>query len=337
MKLLVLGGTRFVGRAILADAIARGADVTVVSRGESGQPPPEVTWLRADRTDTDTDALRPLVATSWDAVIDTWDGAASAVATSAALLADSAAWYGYVSSRSAYRWPLPAGSDESAPLVDPDPDGGYPAAKRGAELAVLEHFADRSLLARAGLIVGPYEDTGRLTWWLRRAAAGGSMVAPEPAEQIWQLIDVRDLAGFVLDAAASATSGPFNVVSPRSERFTTRRIVEACVEVTDAHTMPVWVSEQVLQRAGVAEWDDLPGWVPPDSDAAGMHDCDTSAAVAAGLTCRPIETTVSDTWDWMQTLPVRDRRPLRAGLPSRGLSAEQEQAIWWLTPARAGA
>jgi 2'-hydroxyisoflavone reductase len=334
MKLLVLGGTRFVGRAIVADALARGADVTVVSRGESGEPPPEVTWHRADRTDET--ALQSLAKTAWDAVIDTWDGEPSAVELCASLLAKSAGWYGYVSSRSAYRWPLAAGSDESAPLVEPSSDGGYPAAKRGAELAVLKHFGGRSVLARAGLIVGPREDTGRLTWWLQRAAAGGSMVAPEPADQVWQLIDARDLAAFMLDAAGNATSGAFNVVCPRRDGITTRRLVEACIEATGGHTTAVWVSEPVLQRAGVVEWDDLPGWIPTGSEAVGMHDCDVSAALAAGLKCRPIEVTAVDTWEWMQTLPTRSRRPLRAGLPERGLSAEQEQAIWWLSPAGGG-
>jgi 2'-hydroxyisoflavone reductase len=332
MKILVLGGTRFVGKAIVAAAIERDAEVTVVSRGESGEPPSGVTWLQVDRTEPG--ALQPLVAIDWDGVIDTWDGAASAVATSAAALARSAAWYGYISSRSVYRWPPAPGLDEFAPLVDVEPDGGYPADKRGAELAVLQHFDGRSLLARAGLIVGPHEDTGRLTWWLQRAAAGGSMVAPEPADRVWQLIDSRDLAAFVLDAAAGQRSGAFNVVCPRENAVTTGRLVEACVEVTGRRAHLDWVDEHVLSRAGVAPWDDLPGWLPTGSEAAGMHDCDVSAALAAGLTCRPIESTVADTWEWMQTLPARARRPLRAGVPSRGLSAEQEQAIWWLSSSR---
>jgi 2'-hydroxyisoflavone reductase len=111
---------------------------------------------------------------------------------------------------------------------------------------------------------------------------------------------------------------------------TTQRLVEGCLEVTGGLARPVWVPEAVLARAGVAEWDDLPGWIPSGSDAAGMHDCDVSAALAAGLICRPIEVTIADTWQWMQTLPARSRRPLRPGVPRRGLSAEQEQGIWWL-------
>jgi 2'-hydroxyisoflavone reductase len=331
MKVLVLGGTRFVGRAIVADALSRGFEVTAVSRGESGAPPEGVTWRHADRRDAE--AMRAVVAGEWDAVIDTWAGAAEAVAVSASLLANSAGWYGYVSSRSVYTWPFRPGSDESAPVVDPDAELGYGAAKRGGELGVLEHFANRSVVARAGLIFGPHEDVGRLTWWLQRAAAGGSLVAPEPAEQIWQLVDARDLAGFMLDAATTQTSGIFNVVCPRSDGVTTGRLLAACVEETGRRAKLAWVSPELLARAGVASWDDLPGWIPATDEGIGMHDCDVAAAVAAGLSCRPIEQTVADTWEWMQTMPPRSRRPVRPDLPSRGLSAEQEQAIWWLTNA----
>jgi 2'-hydroxyisoflavone reductase len=330
MKLLVLGGTRFVGRAIVADAIGCGYDVTVVSRGQSGTPPTGVTWFKADRTDTA--ALQPVASSSWDAVIDTWDGAAEVVGASTALLAGSAGWYGYVSSRSVYRWPMTPGSDESAPVIDAAAGNGYAADKRGAELAVLGDFDGRCLLARAGLIVGPNEDTGRLTWWLQRAAAGGDMVAPEPADLVWQLLDARDLSRFLLDAATRRTAGTYNVVCPRSNGVTTKRLVEACVSVTAGRAQLQWLAPELLERAGVRSWDDLPGWVPPGDEAAGMHDCDVSAAVAVGLTCRPVEETVADTWEWMQTPPPKARRPIRAGLPSRGLTAEQEQAIWWLLP-----
>jgi 2'-hydroxyisoflavone reductase len=331
MRLLVLGGTRFVGRSIIEVALARGIDVTSVSRGVTGEPPDGVTWVQADRTEPDS--LRMLTSSSWDAVVDTWDSAAGVVAASASALADCTGWYGYVSSRSVYTWPLIPGSDESAPVVEPDDEIGYAAAKRGAELAVLEHFAGRSVLARAGLILGPHEDVGRLTWWLQRAAAGGAMVAPEPADQVWQLVDARDLAGFLLDAAVAGRNGTFNVVGPRSQGVTTRRLLEACVEVTGNRARLAWVPPQLLERAGVASWDDLPGWMAPDSEGIGMHDCDVSAAVAAGLSCRAIEETVADTWKWMLTLPPRSRRPTRAGLPARGLTAEQEQSIWWLMPA----
>jgi nucleoside-diphosphate-sugar epimerase len=328
MKLLVLGGTRFVGRAVVMAALDRGVDLTVVSRGESEPPPPGARWLRADRLDPD--ALAPLNGEEWDGVIDTWAGAADVVARSVSDLAAAAGWYGYVSSRSVYQWPIPLGADESAPVVDVSGGPGYAADKRGAELAVSAQFAGRCLIARAGLILGPYEDTGRLTWWLARAAVGGSMVAPAPAERVWQYIDARDLASFVLDAATADTTGEYNLVCPTSAAVTTERLLAACVAATGGHAELIWVGPEVLRRAGVREWEDLPGWMAPDSEGAGMHDCDVSAALAAGLTCRPIEDTVEDTWAWLSQVPPFQRPPRRAGTPRRGLSAEQEQAIWWL-------
>jgi nucleoside-diphosphate-sugar epimerase len=329
MRLLVLGGTRFVGRAVVADALGRGHQVAVVSRGESGAPPTAVEWIRGDRTEQAV--IRRLAERQWDAVIDTWGGAAAAVQLAAAALAGAAEWYGYVSSRSVYTWPIPLGADESAPVVDAAQSEGYPADKRAAELAVLDSFPADHLLARAGLILGPHEDTGRLTWWLARAAVGGSMVAPAPPDQPWQCIDARDLAAFLLDAAEAHTTGVFNVVGPLSAGVTTGRLLTACVEATGAAAELVWIEAEVLRRAGVSEWEDLPGWVAPDGEGAGMHDCDVSAAVAAGLSCRPIEHTVADTWQWLREIPPSRRPPRRPGLARRGLSAEQEQAVWWLT------
>lgn len=325
----MLGGTRFVGRAVVAEALGRGADVTVVSRGESGQPPESGRWMSADRQDPA--ALVALAGEHWDAVIDTWSGAAEVVDRSASQLADAADWYGYISSRSVYQWPMPLGADEAAPVVDVTSGVGYAEAKRGAELAVNNHFAGRSLLARAGLILGPHEDTGRLTWWLTRAAIGGPMVAPAPPERVWQYIDARDLATFMIDAASAGTTGAYNLVCPTSAGVTTQRLLTECVEVTGVGTELVWVCPEALTRAGVREWEDLPGWMAPDSEGAGMHDCDVSAALAAGLRCRPVAETVADTWSWLAKIPPSQRPPRQAGVPRRGLSAEQEQAIWWLT------
>lgn len=331
MRLLVLGGTRFVGRAVVADAIRRGYEVTLVSRGESGAAPADVEWIAFDRTDAA--AMASLRHRSWDAVIDTWGGDAAAVELSTSVLAEAAGWYGYVSSRSVYCWPLPVGADESAPVVDPVPDGGYPSDKRAAEIAVESRFSGRSMLARAGLILGPYEDTGRLTWWLSRAAVGGEMVAPAPPDRGWQCIDARDLASFMLDAAAIGTAGAYNVVCPTSAGVTTLRLLEACVEVTGHRADLVWIGAPTLNQIGAREWEDVPGWIAPDGEGAGMHDCDVGKAVAAGLSCRPVEETVADTWEWLRAIPSGERPPRRAGVPVRGLSAEQEQAIWWLTAA----
>ncbi|MEU8359816.1 hypothetical protein AB0C27_27740 [Nonomuraea sp. NPDC048882] len=175
MRVLVMGGTHHVGRSLVEVALRRGDTVTTLNRGLSRPPAPGVEALVADRTAPDT-VWRALGERSWDAVIDTWAWAPNAVRDSARLLADRARHYGYVSSRGGYAWPWPAGADESAPLVAGDPgsqDGSdYAAAKRGGELAVLEAFGERALLARAGMILGPYEDVGRIP-----GGCGGSNAA----------------------------------------------------------------------------------------------------------------------------------------------------------------
>ncbi|HLJ99438.1 MAG TPA: NAD-dependent epimerase/dehydratase family protein, partial [Streptosporangiaceae bacterium] len=161
MKLLVLGGTRFAGRAIVAAALAAGDDVTTLNRGVSREPAAGVRALSADRTNP-AELREALGAQEWDAVIDTWTWPSSAVAVSAELLAGRVGHYGYVSTVSVYAEPLSVGADEQAPMVDGDPHSDditdYPAAKRGCELAVLQHFAGRALIGRPGLILGPYEN-----------------------------------------------------------------------------------------------------------------------------------------------------------------------------------
>lgn len=327
MRLLVLGGTHFVGRAVIEAALQRGDEVTVLNRGVSGRTPDGVTALCADRHDVGqfADALGDR---SWDAVIDTWAGAPRVVRDSARLLADRVAYYGYVSSRSVYAWPIPMGADESAPLVDGDPgsndDTDYAAAKRGGELAVLEAFAGRSLLARAGLILGPYENVGRLPWWLTRIAEGGRVLAPGPRERKLQYIDARDLAAWMLHCADDRVAGAFNAVSEPGHT-TMEALLTACVDVTGSDAELVWTSPEAIEAAGVAAWTQLPIWVPPAGELAGLHDGVVSAAFGTGLRCRPVEETVADTWTWMQSGAAR-MRPRRY-VPTIGLDRELEKRI----------
>src|SRR6266853_190557 len=212
MRLLVLGGTHHVGRAVVKEALARGDEVTTLTRGVSGPSAAGALGLHADRTDPN--ALRAVLGdATWDAVIDTWSGAPCVVRDSAGLLSDRAGHYGYVSSRSVYQWPFPPGANESAPVVDGDPadesNEDYATAKRGGELAALEAFGDRALLARAGLILGPYELVGRMPWWLRRIEHGGPVLAPGPRAMPLQYIDCRDLAAWLLHAGDEGISGAF--------------------------------------------------------------------------------------------------------------------------------
>lgn len=320
----MLGGTHHVGRAVVETALARGDDVTTLNRGMTGRRQPGVRALHADRTDRA--ALSAALGDgTWDAVIDTWSGPPRVVADAAALLADRAGHYGYVSSRSVYRWPFPVGADESAPVVDGDPasaDGeDYAAAKRGGELAAVAAFGDRALLARAGLILGPYEIVGRMPWWLRRLEQGGDVLAPGPPGRPLQYIDCRDLAAWMLAAATRGLGGAFNAVS-QPGHATMASLLESARDVTGSRASLVWVPPEVIEAAGIAPWTELPIWLPPDGEYAGMHDGDVSAAYAAGLTCRPVEQTVADTWRWLQ-----DEGYPPPGRIAHGLSPDKEQAV----------
>jgi 2'-hydroxyisoflavone reductase len=326
MKLLVLGGTQHVGRAVVEAALARGDQVTTLNRGVSGLPAEGVQPLHADRTDPAALAAA-LGDGSWDAVIDTWSGAPAAVSQAAALLAGRAAHYGYVSSRSVYQWPIPDGIDESAPVVAGDPadtsSADYAAAKRGGELAAIAAFGDRALLARAGLILGPYEIVGRMPWWLRRMERGGDVLAPGPRDRPLQYIDGRDLADWLLKAADRGLGGAFNTVSEPGHA-TMASLLEAARDVTGRRANLVWVPPEVIEAAGIEPWTELPVWVPPTGEYAGLHNGNVSAAYAAGLRCRPVAQTVADTWRWLQAEGYPPERPDR---PANGLDPEREQQV----------
>lgn len=327
MRLLVLGGTHFVGRAVTEEALARGDRVTTVTRGVSGPSAPGALALHADRTNPS--ALRAALGdATWDAVIDTWSGAPQVVLDAASLLTGRAGHYGYVSSRSVYQWPPAIGLTESGPVVDgdarSDASDDYPAAKRGGELAVLEAFgAGRTVLARAGLILGPYEDVGRLPWWLRRIERGGDVLAPGPPDRKLQYIDCRDLARWLLHAADTGISGPFNTVS-QPGHATMASLLAAAIDATGSSARLVWAPPEVIAAAGIAPWTELPVWLPPDSDAAGLHAGDVTAVYAAGLTCRPVASTVADTWAWLQK--EGDPQP-EPGRPANGLDPERERQV----------
>jgi nucleoside-diphosphate-sugar epimerase len=330
MKLLVLGGTEFVGRAFVDEALAANWEVTTLNRGTSPVPD-HVTALHGDRNKVD--GLSALSDGEWDLVVDTWSWAPIVVRRSATLLRDRVERYLYVSSRSAYADPLPAGADESAPLVIADPDAehydDYARAKAGAELAVIEEFGVRAILARPGLIIGPWENIGRLPWWLNRIAAGGPVLAPGSPDAGIQYVDARDLAAFGLAVAKSRHGGPFNVVSPVGQA-TMGELLEACVQVTGSDAELRWVDTGELLAAGVKPWMDLPVWLPPGEDHDAMHQGDVSKAVAAGLRIRPLRQTVSDTWDWLQS--IGGSAPQRADRPTLGLDPATEAKLLGLAP-----
>jgi len=328
MRLLVLGGTNFVGRAVVAEALCRGAQVTVFNRGHT-VPPPGVTSLRGDRDRPE--GLATLAAGDWDIAVDTWSAAPVAVHNAAQLLKGRVDRYAYISSRSVYADPGGRCLTEEGPLVEGSADAGadgeeveYGPAKRGGELAAEAAFGDRSLLVRAGLILGPHEDVGRLPWWLRRLARGGPVPAPGPHDLDLQYVDARDLAQWTLDAVEAGLSGPYNVVS-ESGHATMGELLDTCVQVTGNVAQLRWVTPEAVLAAGVEPWTELPIWLPPGELHDLLHRGDVSKALAAGLRCRPVVETIADTWAWLSTV---DREPpQRSDRPAPGLSAEAETKL----------
>ncbi|MGW3360588.1 NAD-dependent epimerase/dehydratase family protein [Streptomyces bungoensis] len=331
MRLLVLGGTEFVGRAVVAAAVGRGWEVTVFHRGRH-RAPEGARVLHGDRTAPDGLAVLAEDAGEWDAVVDTWSAEPRAVLAAARLLRGRAGRYAYVSSRSVYVWPWPSlgGPAEDGPVVEgAAADAGatdYERDKRGGELAALDAFGtDGSLLVRAGLILGPHENVGRLPWWLTRIARGGRVLAPGPPGLPLQYIDARDLAAWLLGAVEQGLSGPYDLVSPPGHT-TMGELLEACVRVTGADAELCWTDPRVILDAGVEPWTELPVWTPPDSElhTAG-HGADVSRALATGLACRPVGETVADTWRWLTE--IGGTVPRRPGRPAPGLAPETEAKV----------
>ncbi|MFC7533150.1 NAD-dependent epimerase/dehydratase family protein [Actinoplanes sp. GCM10030250] len=319
MRILVLGGSGFVGRTLAEQAVARGDTVTVFNRGRR-DPVPGAHTLLGDRLAPG--GLAALGGGTWDAVVDTWSAGAEPIEAAARLLAGRAGHFTYVSSRSVYRYGQQAPLTEEGLLADPA-DPGYAGDKLRGEQAAAA-FGGPLLLARAGLILGPHEDVGRLPWWLRRLRRGGPALAPGPRELPLQYVDARDLAGFVLDAAAAGHTGAYNVVSEPGHT-TMGELLETAAEVTGGRAELRWAEPEVILGAGIEAWTQLPVWLPPGPEHDFMHRGDVSKALAAGLRCRPVRETVADTWAWLSALD--GPAPLRTDRPPVGLDPEVEAKV----------
>jgi nucleoside-diphosphate-sugar epimerase len=332
MRLLILGGTRFVGRAAVAAGLGQGWEVATFNRGRSGPDVPGVRALRGDRT-RPADLARLAAAGPWDAVIDTSGYVPREVLAAAEHLEPAAAHYVFASTVSVYRgWPAEPLTEASATLYCP-PDAGpeygedtedgptrYGYQKSGCELAVSSTFGPRRCaILRPGVVLGPGEYVGRLPWWLNRVARGGRVLAPGSPERSIQPVDVRDLAEFAARAAERAIGGPFNVTAPTG-RETFRGMLQACAQVTRSGAQFVWVPDGQLIAHGVRQWSEMPLW----RTFPGVWRVDSAQAREQGLSCRPLASTVADTWAWMQSAggPGGDERAAEIGI-----SSEREQQI----------
>jgi 2'-hydroxyisoflavone reductase len=332
MKILILGGTRFLGRHIAQQALEAGHELTLLHRGRSNATLfPEAEHRIADR-DGDLGALR---GGSWDVAIDTSAYFPRQVRQLAAALEDRVSQYQLVSTISVYAGFDTPDTTEDAPLAqlsDPTVEKvtgeTYGGLKVLCEAAAEEGFPGRCLVSRPGLIVGPHDPTGRFTWWVQRyerAAAGEAVIAPgDPAGPV-QFIDVRDLAAWHLRQAELGATGICNVTGPE-EPLTMGAFIDALRATLQPAARPLWVGEDFLLAQGVAPWSDLPVWLPRAQ--AALHQTNIDRALLAGLHCRPLAQTLADTAAWAGSAPTVV--PAAPGAPARppvGLAPEREAAL----------
>ena len=333
MKLLILGGTRFLGRHLVEVALARGDDVTIFTRGRLPIPWSAVTALTGDRDPRIGPGLAALETGTWDAVVDCSGYVPRVVEASARLLASRAARYVFVSSLSVYARTDRPGMDERTPvasLADPLTEQvleHYGALKAACEAVVDRIFGARATQARPGLIVGPFDATDRFGYWVARFVhprllgdRPARAVVPEPPERPLQFIDARDLAAWLLDLAARDVGGTFNAASP-AWQWRMNDFVKALRGAATTPPRAAWIDEATLVAHGVEPWTGLPLWLPPsEPDAAGFMTMDCSRARDAGLTTRPLAQTIADTAAW---LAERDN----VGAWKHTLSAQAERDL----------
>jgi len=312
LNVLVLGGTVFLGRALVAALAARGHRVTTFTRGVhplDGAPPAQ--RLHGDREGD----LRVLPRAGWDAVIDTSGYRPAVVRSSAEHLSD-AACYVFVSTISVYDETVPEIFEDSpiAPLpadADPATAQAYGPLKAQCEDAVREVFGDRAIVARPGLIVGPYDPSDRFTYWPERAARGGTILAPAPSKRFVQFIDVRDVADFLVHAVETGARGDFNVSGP-AHTTTFGDVVSESRTAAGVDSEVVWVDDEFLVLHGVEPWMELPLWIPQSAGLPGFMNVNVTRAVERGLSFRPLAETLRDTLAWARKRPQDTVR--RAGL-----------------------
>jgi len=292
VRLLLLGGPKFVGRAVIDVAVARGHEVTLFNRGTTGAG----LYPELDRVVGDRDGgLEGLRGREWDAVVDTSGYLPRVVGQSAGLLADAVGHYVFVSSISVYA-SFAEVVDEGSELAELSAPGSedisadYGALKALCEREVDTAFPGRSTAVRAGLIVGPHDPTGRFTYWPHRVARGGDVLVPGPAWRPVQLVDVRDLAAWIVTAAEERLSGPFNATGPA----TMGAVLDAARRASGSTARAVEVDDAFLTGQGVGEWMELPLWIDPSNDDwRHFMEVDATRATAAGLTFRPLDETVA--------------------------------------------
>ncbi len=325
MKILILGGTVFLGRHLVDAALASGHELTLFNRGQSdpgfASQFPQVECLRGDR---DGDELAQLKDRQWDAVIDTSAYVPRILRQSLDLLVGNVSHYVFISSISVHAdFSAPGVHEASSTIVLEDPSTEevgqfYGGLKALCEQAVEEAFGVNSLIVRPGLIVGPHDPTDRFTYWPHRIAKGGEVLVPASPDEPFQAIDARDLSEWIIKSVESSLGGTYNVTGPK-EPMTMGELFETCKNTLNKDAQLTWVATDFLLNQGVGTWVEMPFWIG-DMDMAGLLQCDCSKANAEGLHCRPLAETIADTQTWSRQRPSDYEW-------KAGLSESREQAL----------
>ena len=319
MNLLIIGGTVFLGRHLVSEALARGHRVTTLNRGTVTLPEQEaVEKLIADRENN----LDILSGREFDAVIDTCGYKPKSVRKSANILKDSVGCYAFISTISVYgEFPAP-GIKEDDPIkhTPSGSEGDYGTLKADCESALADCMPATSLIVRPGLIVGPYDPTDRFTYWPSRIAHGGTVLAPGRPERTLQFIDVRDLSDWILRLIENNERGIFVGDGPEN-LLTMSDFLQTCERTVGNNCDFAWKDDQHLVKFGVKPWVELPLWLP-DSLAgySGVMQMDCRKAFASGLKTRPLSETIADTLAWDQTRDPSEER-------KAGISRDREREI----------
>ena len=315
MKILILGGTKFLGRHLVDAALAAGHEVNLFNRGKTDPDLfPNLETIFGDREQD----IEKLSGREWDAVIDVAGYLPRIVRLSAQSLEKSVKRYVYISSVSAYAGFQKVGINESDPVgkledetVEEVNGETYGPLKALCEKNVQEIYGERALIIRPGLIVGPYDPTDRFTYWPMRVKRGGDVIAPDKPQTPVQIIDVRDLSEFIIQMIEKNASGIYNATGPDHE-LSMGEMLNACKRVSGSAAALHWASVEYLNEHEVAPWSDMPVWIPDTEEDAGFSRIDVSKAIRAGLKFRPLEETIRDTIAWAETRP--EDHQWRAGL-----------------------
>lgn len=316
-RVLVLGGTRFIGPHIVDAMLARGWTVTLFNRGQTNTELfPTLEKLRGDRGGD----LAPLRGRTWDAVVDTFTENPAFVRASAELLAPNVEQYVFVSSMNAVADLSRPNLDETAKESEPPPEGtklsneAFGGLKVACERAAEAAFPGRATRIRPGLIVGPRDGSDRFTYRPVRVARGGEVLAPGKPSDPTQFVDVRDLGEFVATTIERRAMGVYHALGPK-DGMPVGELLETCKRVSASDATFTWVPADFLAQHQVAPWRDMPAWIPNSTSEEGFGTANVAKAIAAGLRFRPLEITVRDTLAWWKTLPP-ERQKLRTGISS---------------------